>query len=440
MRLLRGTLASVLALSISGLVTMCFVAAAAPTLTLAQAQKMALTYHPQIKAMQLDTAAAQEAIDIARAAYAPQVLGSAVSAVAPPGTRVASYLGGLNDPTILQRTSGGVLVSQYVTDFGRTAAIVRTYEQAERAEAERGRLTQLTVLLDATQAYFEVLRANALLRVALQTVAERDTLLRQVGALQRAGLRSTLDVAIAQRDATGAQQLVVEARARRRDAMATFSDALGSPVELDYTLVDVRKLPALPKSVGPLIDEMLANNPELAAMRSQAASAQSNAVAAEKAMSPTVTAYGYLGGTPLRDAVEQINEAYEAAGVNMIIPIANGGALKAAARAANDEAIAATASEQDVENTLLRDTRTAYDDVSAARSNIDVTNQMVQTAQTSYTLTAARYRIGLSSIVDLSEAQLALTQAQLAQANAIYDYIEQGAALEFVTGVLAPAA
>ncbi len=439
MRLLRVALASTLALCVSGFVTAGIVTAA-PRLTLAQAQRMALRYHPQIKVMQFDTAAAQEAINIARSAYAPQVLGSAVSAVAPPGTRAAAYIGGLSNPTILQRTSAGVLVSQYVTDFGRTAAIVRTYEQAEKAESERGQLTQLTVLLNATQAYFEVLRANALLRVALQTLSERDTLLRQITALQRAGLRSTLDVAIAQRDAAGARQLVVEARARRRDAMATLSDALGSPVELDYALVDIRKLPALPKSVGPLIDEMLADNPELAAMRSEAASAQSNAAAAEKALSPTVTAYGFLGGTPIRDAVEQINAAYEAAGVNMIIPIANGGELKAAARQAQDQAVAASASVQDLENNLLSDTRTAYEDVVAARTNIDVTNQMVRTAQTSYALTAARYRIGLNSIVDLSEAQLALTQAQIEQANAIYDYIEQGAALEFVTGVLAPAA
>jgi outer membrane protein len=413
-------------------------AAARPSLTLAQAQREAIENHPQIKAAVFDTAAVREAVNIARAAYAPQAYGSAVSAFAPPETRVSAYLNGITDPTVLQRTGTGVVVSQYVTDFGRTADLVRSYELATRAQAERGQLTRLSVLLDVTQSYFEVLRARALLRVAVETVRERQILLRQVTILQRAGLRSTLDVSIAQRDAAAAKQLIVEAQARRNDGMAALSEAMGSTVEIDYHLADMRTLPAIPKSIGPLIDEMLAINPELAAARSQAASAQSNAEAVRKESSPVVTAYGYFGGTPIRAANQEINEAYSAAGVALTIPITNGGALKAAARQAEDQALSLGQVSQDVENQLLRDTRTAYQDVEAARSNIDVTDEMVRTARQSYDLTAARYRIGLNSIVDLSEAQLAVTQAEIAQTNAIYDYIEQGAALEFVTGVLAP--
>jgi outer membrane protein len=413
--------------------------AARPLLTLVAAQEAALANHPQIKAVAFDAAAAQEAVNIARSAYAPQVYGSAVSALAPTGTRISAYLNGLTDPTILQRTGTGVLVSQYVTDFGRTADLVRSYELATRAEAERGQLTQLTVLLNVTQAYFEVLRSNALLRVAVETVRERQTLLRQVKVLQRAGLRSTLDVSVAQRDAAAANQLTVEARARRSDAMASLSEAMGSPVATDYHLADVRALPSIPKAVGPLIDEMLAANPELAEVRSQAASARSNAAAVRKEMSPVVEAYGYFGGTPIRAANQEINAAYAAAGVAMTIPIANGGGLKAAARQAEDRALSLAASSQDVENRLLRDTRTAYEDVVAARNNVEVTEEEVRTARQSYDLTSARYRIGLNSIVDLSEAQLAVTQAEIAHANAIYDYVEQGAALEFVTGALSPA-
>jgi outer membrane protein len=436
----RAFAATLLTLAVSGIVPATSVAAQAPKLTLAQAQRMAVANHPQVRVMQFDTAAAQEAINIARSSYSPQVYGSGVTTFAKPGTRVSANLASITDPTVIQRTGMGLAVSQYVTDFGRTADIVKSYELEAKSAAQRGQLTQLTVLLNVTQAYLEVLRARALERVALATVAARRTLFRQVSVLAKAGLRSTLDVSIAQRDLASANQMVVLARARRRDAMASLSEALGSPTEIDYDLIDIKKLPSIPKSVGPLIDEMLANNPELAAMRSQTESAVSNAAAVAKEKDPTVTAYGYFGGTPISAANQEINDAYATAGVVLTIPIINGGQLRAAARQAEDQANAQAASTQDVENQLLSQTRIAYDDVEAARSNIDVTQQVVNTAAESYRLTAARYRIGLNSIVDLSQAQLAQTQAEIDHTNAIYDYIEQGAALDFVTGALAPAA
>jgi len=415
-------------------------AAQPPTLTLAQAQHMALQEHPQIKVAQFDVAAAQEGINIARAAYAPQVYGSAVSTLAKPDTRVGAYVNGITDPTVLQRTAAGLLVSQYITDFGRTAAVVRTYQLGAKSQAERSAATRLTVLLNVTQAYFEVLRAEALLRVALETVRERDTLLRQISALQHAGLRSTLDVSIAQRDLASARQILVEARARRRDTMASLSEAMGSPVDTDYTLVEPHALPAIPSSVGPLIDEMLADNPALQAERTTAAQAASNATAVAKQTSPVVEGYGYFGGTPIRAMNQQINSAYATAGISLVVPIANGGELKAEARQAQDQALSASAAVVDEQNQLLSQTRVAYEDVVAARSNIDATRQIVVTARQTLALTEARYRIGLNSIVDLSQAQLLETQGEIDYQNAIYDYIEQGAGLEFVIGALAPAA
>ena len=49
-------------------------------------------------------------------------------------------------------------------------------------------------------------------------------------------------------------------------------------------------------------------------------------------------------------------------------------------------------------------------------------------------LSQSRYSLGLSSIVELSQAQLNETQAQLEQASAKYDYQVQIAALGFATG------
>ena len=61
---------------------------------------------------------------------------------------------------------------------------------------------------------------------------------------------------------------------------------------------------------------------------------------------------------------------------------------------------------------------------------------MLQQAQKSLDLAQARYKLGLSSIVELSQAQLNETSAEIAQASAKYDYQSQTAILNYQIGGL----
>jgi outer membrane protein len=60
----------------------------------------------------------------------------------------------------------------------------------------------------------------------------------------------------------------------------------------------------------------------------------------------------------------------------------------------------------------------------------------VRNAAEAYDLAAARYKIGSSSIVELSQAQLSLTSAQIASSNARYEVLIQQAGLDYETGAL----
>ena len=68
------------------------------------------------------------------------------------------------------------------------------------------------------------------------------------------------------------------------------------------------------------------------------------------------------------------------------------------------------------------------------QKRLDLTNQLLAHASQALDLAQSRYRLGLSAIVELSQAQLNETEAQLAQASAKYDYQVQIAALGFATG------
>jgi outer membrane protein len=78
----------------------------------------------------------------------------------------------------------------------------------------------------------------------------------------------------------------------------------------------------------------------------------------------------------------------------------------------------------------------AYLNATTAYDKMALTRQLLQQAQLALDLSQSRYNLGLSSIVELSQAQLNLTAAQIADTSARYDYQAERVNLEYQTGVL----
>ena len=131
--------------------------------------------------------------------------------------------------------------------------------------------------------------------------------------------------------------------------------------------------------------------------------------------------------TPQRDPAGTIKQNYAAGGFTLDVPLFQGGRLSAKQ---NETRLAAESLQQRYDsekNLLLRDVSIAFGNTRTAFENIAVTDQLVRNARQTLDLTQARYNIGQSSIVDLNQAQLAATQAEIAHQEAIFDYApEQG--------------
>ena len=69
-----------------------------------------------------------------------------------------------------------------------------------------------------------------------------------------------------------------------------------------------------------------------------------------------------------------------------------------------------------------------------ASCRIAVTRQLLDQSNTALELAQARYKVGLSGIVDLTQAQLAQTQAEISYTNARYAYQTSLAEVRFQTG------
>ena len=401
-------------------------------LSLKDAERRALNGHPRVRAAQAGAQAAQESVREARSAYWPTLYGSFTGAVAPDGTRITA--GALNNPSIFDRFATGVTATQLVTDFGRTGDLVQAQKLRAGAQEQDVALMRAEVVLDVDRAYFDALRSQAVLRVAQQTAAARQLVVDQVSALAASGLKSGLDLSFARVNLSQAQLLLVQAQGDVQASFAELNTAMGSTQTGPYDLVEEPMSAPSGDDPATLIAQALKDRPDVAAER-LADQAAVKVVDAERALSlPTVAVVGVAGVTPYRDST--LNDHYSAAGFNVTVPLFNGGLYSARRGEAAYRASMADEGLRDLENRVARDVTLAWLQVKTGYQRVDLTNQLLTQASDALELAQSRYNLGLSSIVELTQAQLNKTEAEIAQASARYDYQAKTAALRFQAGML----
>ena len=405
-----------------------------PVLTLADAQRIALQNHPQIAAANYRALAAQEVLKETRAGYYPSAnLYADAVGTGDEGTRVMA--GGLNNPSIYDRAAGGVAVSQLITDFGRTANLAASSKFQAQAENQNANATREQVLLQVNVGYFNTLEARAVLRVAQQTLETRQLLLDQVSLLASNKLKSELDVSFARVAAQEGKLLLQTAQNNAESAMTSFSTALGYKEPRVFQLTEAS--PAIisnTNDVSRLVEMALADRPELLSLRNGQEATLRFAKSQRDARLPTVSAIGVAGGAPIHDS--HLPDTYAAAGIQLSLPLFAGGLYAARQHEAELKAESDDELLRAAENNIVRDVHIAWLNVINALEQLRTTQELVQNAAEAYDLAEARYKIGSSSIVELSQAQLNLTSAQITDARACYDVFVQQANLDYQTGAL----
>lgn len=406
------------------------------TLTLQQAEELAIQNHPHIQAAAALASAAEAQIREARAAYYPNANGSLTGAEAVDSNRIGA--GVLNAPRVFDKYANGFSVSQLITDFGRTHQLVKGSNLHARAQQENVVTSRADVLLQVDQSYFGVLRAQAVLRVAQQTVNERQLVSNQVTQLAANLLKSQLDVTFANVDLAQSQLLLIQAQNNLQASYADLTRALGFANQRTYNLAEQVQTPAPPAELAGLIQQAMMNRPELIGQQLEVNSAQTFATAERDRWFPTISAVGAAGLIPFHTAVNAtgLNDRYAAAGFNVNIPIFNGHLFGALRNEAQARALAQQENLRDLEDRIVRDVNKAWLDANSGYQRLSVVQQLVNQATLALNLAQSRYQLGLSSIVELTQAQLNLTQAQIEQVNATYDYQTELSVLNYSAGNL----
>lgn len=404
-------------------------------LSLREAEQYALAHAPMLAASILRTQAETQRVYEARSQFLPQIQADAVAVKASANDSRMAANNGITNPTILTRQSDGGLLSQLITDFGRTYFLTTSARSNALSAAEHTEFVRQSLIFRVDEAYFSAQGAQALLEVANQTVSTNNVLLQRVKAMAGANLKSSLDVSFQQVNAAQARLLQLQAEARLQEAFAELSAALGLGGKVDFTLEPMQLDPLPPSDAGPLIAEAWQHRPDLLSARADRDAAVRFAKAETAAHFPIITAQGGVGVNP-GTVNKDLPPTYGAAGVNISVPVFTGGLLTARAREAALRAEAAQKDLADAETEAARDVYDAWEEARTSYQAIAVSEQLLESAQQAFQLAQSRYQVGASSIVELSQADLQEIQAQITGATSRFDYQVRRRALDFQMGIL----
>jgi outer membrane protein len=388
-------------------------------LSVQDAEALALRNNPQISVAHLLALASQQVTREVKSNYYPIAYGSVTAVDARDGSRIAA--GGLNNPVLYQRFAGGVALSQMITDFGRTNNLVATAALRAKAADMNAAATAAQIKLVVDQSFYNALQANAELKVAEQTVNARQLVSDQITALFNNKLKSQLDVSFASANVSQAKLLLLDAQNNYQAALSMLSEVLGFPGQQPYELTEPEsRLVPPPDTVAQLVDQAFSNRPEIAAQSYEYQASQRFQKAERDLLLPDVRVLGAVGGVPT--GAPQVDNWYGAVGVNVNIPIFNGFLYPARSREAALRSQAEQERLRDLKDRIANDVRTSWLNTQTAYSRISVTQQFVDQTNLAVDLSQTRYQLGLASIVELSQAQLQQTEAQIQFAAATYQY------------------
>ncbi len=300
-------------------------------LTRAQAEQLAIKNNPRINVGRLLALAQHQVYRETRAAELPNFNGAMTAVDANEGSRIGA--GELNAPRLLEHAGAGVTLSQLITDFGRTFNLVASSKLMQKAQDANALATTEDIVLATDQAFYNALQAEALLKVAEQTVATRGSVENQINQLAKNKLKSTLDLSFAEVNLSQAKLLQLDAQNNVDSTVAALSAVLGFDKDIHYELSDEEApTPPPPPDVDVLINSAVEQRPDLQATTYNQEAAEKFHRAQRDQLFPTISAMGAAGVTPVRpDCTSSgcfpnyfISSWYGAIGVNMSIPIFNG--------------------------------------------------------------------------------------------------------------------
>ena len=394
-------------------------------LTLEEAISIALATEPNIRARLQDYEAAGFRVNQALSAVLPQLAGSWVANRQQSQFFSGAVGGGAPKPSPLWSTNSTaqVTLSQILFDFGKTFAATDT----ARAQAEVSRLDAEVqkdqVILAVKEAYFNLLFGKRLITVNQEAVARAELNLRSAKGFFEVGTQPKFTVTRAEVDVANAQVALIQAKNAERLARVALNTAMGIDVNTATEVKDILSVEPSRMVEGQLIPEALRQRPEYHRINALVTAADASLRQAFRNFFPDISGVGSYGGTfrNPKSPVDDLAETWQL-GLQLNWSIFDGGNKIARYQEATKNVEAARSRVQAIELSISQEVVQADLNLHETQERTQAAKKAVESAQENFRLAQGRFDAGVGTIIELTDAQLALTQAQSTEAQALTDH------------------
>jgi outer membrane protein len=396
-------------------------------LTLEEAVKTAQDHQPSIRAAVANERQGWAVADEARAGLLPQVTLNGTyqrttSNFAPtPGVTV-NPMAGMNAPPPSTTTFGywnlSAQVTQLIWDFGQTLGKWDAAKATAKSNEAATNAQRLLVILNVRTAFFTARANKDLVTVARDTLTNQDRHLGQIQGFVEVGTRPDIDLAQARTDRANAEVQVITAENNYAISKAQLNQAMGVEAPVDYE-VSSETFPPVPdeaQALDALVDEAIRARPEIKQIIDQIEAAQESIRSSKGGYWPSFFASGTVTdrGGNLDNLVWNFNGTL---GVSW--QIFQGLLTKSTVEAAEANLYGVEAQMETVRLQVRLDVEQGRLAVRATKAALVAANEALINAKERLRLAEGRYETGVGNVIELGDAQVALTTAasQLVQAN-----------------------
>ena len=316
-------------------------------------------------------------------------------------------------------------------DFGKTKANAdyakRTYESKKEDTKENIN----SIIYNIKSTYFNILFAQAQIKVYEDTVKDYELQLSQANAFYRIGKKAKIDVVTAEYNLGKAKLNLVKAKNVLKVAQVQLSKIMGIPEYTNYELSDELLLNDFNETFENLLKVAYDVRPELISSKKIAEAAKMNLRAKKRNWTPDLDIYGsyYNGrGSEYNQSSGQIGLQLEYSGLNMM-------KVKKQIDEAKAQYNKSLADYEDKKNTIYLNVKKNYLDLQTAKESIIIAKLALDEAKEQYRQVTGRYKAGVSDAIELKDGENTYLNARLDFYNAMLNYNTTAASLEKEVGI-----
>lgn len=413
----------------------------APPLTLAEAVAITIEKNPDLMSADAAAQAAKFRIDQANTAYSPTLnltsnyshsnsTRGSTSVVS--GGQLLFNSSGQGSSSRSQDSLGGSLNARIpLFDATRGPSLKQAKESFSASKFDLEKTAQ-ELILQVRTAYFQTLLDQQLVEIQRRRVENGELRLKQAQGFYEAGTSAMVEVTQAQASLSSAQLELTRAEAALEIDWVNLNTLMGRPSLTNYAL-EVPDLPQVPDyTVEKFMEVALEERPELQSGWARVRAQLARIDAAVAGRWPTLSAsLGYnVNGQPT-----PFDRTWSA-GIALNWALFDGGADRAQAAEARASAQQLTHQVESTGNGVYKEIATALTGWKTSKIQLETAEVGVEAAEQNRYLAAERYRVGVGNSLELSDAELSLTQARSELAQALKASQTAAAQLSRALGVV----